>query len=409
MIRRSRRWWVVAAVLFVLASGAMALVRARGMATPQGPQRQQEASGQQAPPLNAPTVAVGRLVSTEIPTTLSLTASVISLREAAVFSKVAGYLETVAFRPGDVVQTGQVVAVVEHSQLDAQVLNALAARRRADANLLNARAAVDRAQAQLAVAKANYSRATTLFEQGLVSQQAVDSSRGDLQTAQANLDAAQALVHASQADIEAADASLQSARLAQASATITAPWSGIVVRRGLDPGAYVTTSGGTPILTIADLDNVAVLVNVTEADMAAIRRGTSVTIGVDAYPTRNFQGTVTRIAGGVDPDTRTVQVEIDLDNPDHALRPGMYARARLTGATRRAFVAPLSALTTVGTQQFVWIVANGKASRRAVTIGATTASSVEIISGVGPDEVLVYRGTELVRDGGPVRTVQDGK
>jgi RND family efflux transporter MFP subunit len=409
MMRRAARWWVVATIVLVLAVGAIALTRSRGTATMPGPQRQDGAAGPQGNPPAALTVAVGRLRPSEIPTTFSLTASVISLREAAVFSRVAGYLEMVAVRPGDMVQAGEVVAVVEHSQLDAQVLNAVAARRRADADLLNARAAVDRAQAQLAVAQANFTRASTLFEQGLVSQQAVDSSRGDLQTSQANLDAAQAQIRAAQAEIEGADASLQSARLAQASATITAPWSGIVLKRALDPGGYVTPSGGTPILSIADLDNVAVVVNVTEADMSAVPRGAAVAIGVDAFPNRTFRGTVTRIAGGVDPDTRTVQVEIDLDNPDHALRPGMYARARLTGASRRAFVAPLSALTTIGTQQFVWVVANGKVSRRAVTIGATVAASVEITSGVGPDEIIVYRGTELVREGAAVRTVPGGE
>jgi len=125
---------------------------------------------------------------------------------------------------------------------------------------------------------------------------------------------------------------------------------------------------------------------------------------VDAFPGRTFLGAVTRIAGGVDPDTRTVQVEIDLENADHAVRPGMYARVRLTGALRRAYVVPLSALTTVGDQQFVWVVADGKVSRRAVMTGATTASMVEITGGVSPDEVIVFRGTEMVREGGPVRT-----
>src|SRR5207249_10709518 len=126
------------------------------------------------------------------------------------------------------------------------------------------------------------------------------------------------------------------------------------------------------------LDNVAVLVNVTEADMGVLRRGAKAEIGVDAFPNRMFHGTVARIAGGVDSDSRTVQVEVELNNSDHALRPGMYARVRLAGATRRAFVVPLSALVIVGGQQFVWVVADGKVSQRAVAIGTTTGSVVEI-------------------------------
>ncbi|HVH30964.1 MAG TPA: efflux RND transporter periplasmic adaptor subunit [bacterium] len=394
---------MAAGIVLIAAMAAAALMRSREAQTAQRvqPTGAQVSGGSQ---IFSPTVAVGRLQPTQIPVTLDLTASVISLRGTAVVSKVAGYLETVTVRPGDGVLADQIVAVVEHSALDAQVLSATAARRRADADLLNSRAAVSRAKAQLVVAQANFTRVSGLFKDGLISQQAVDNATGDLQTARANLDAAESQVGAAQAAIDGADAALQSARLAQASATIRAPWSGIVVSRTLDPGAYVTPSAGTPILSIADLNNVAVLVNVTEADMGAIRRGMSAVVDVDAFPGRTFRGTVTRIAGGVDPDTRTVQVEIDLENGDHALRPGMYARVRLTGALRRAFVVPLSALSTGGTQQFVWVVADGRASRRAVTIGATTASMVEITAGVRPDEVIVFRGTELVREGGPVKT-----
>ena len=394
---------MAAGIVLIASIAAAVLVRSREAQTTQRLQLTgaQVLGGTQ---VLGPTVAVGRLVPTQIPMTLALTASVISLRSTAVVSKVSGYLETVAVRSGDPVLTDQVVAVVEHSQLDAQVLSAIAARRRADADLLNARAAVSRAKAQLAVAQANFTRVSGLFQDGLISRQAVDNATGDLQTARANLDAAESQVGAAQAAIDGADAALQSAKLAQASATIRAPWPGIVVSRTLDPGAYVTPSSGTPILSIADLDHVAVLVNVTEADMNALRRGMAAEIGVDAFPGRTFRGAVARIAGGVDPDTRTVQVEIDLENGDHALRPGMYARVRLTGAVRRAFAVPLSALSTGGNQQFVWVVADGKASRRAVTIGATTAAMVEITAGVSPDEVIVFRGTELVREGGSVRT-----
>src|SRR3989442_3252026 len=153
MIRR-RTWWMAAGIVLIAAMAAAALMRSREAQTAQRvqPTGAQVSGGTQ---ILAPTVAVGRLVPTQIPLTLALTASVISLRGTAVVSKVAGYLETVAVRPGDLVLTDQVVAVVEHSQLDSQVLSAIAARRRADADLLNARAALSRAKAQLALAQAN--------------------------------------------------------------------------------------------------------------------------------------------------------------------------------------------------------------------------------------------------------------
>jgi RND family efflux transporter MFP subunit len=488
-----KTWWWLAGALLVTIVVAVTVVRGRGREavqppqdrdgqasqprdaqTRQGPATQgQEAQAQQganpqAPRSpgqrrgggSAPMVAVGRLRTMDIPAVLSLTASIVAEREARVFSRVAGYLESVLVRPGDNVRTGQVVAVVEHSQLDAQVLqaeqaalaarsgvataqaslvaasaqivNAQAARRKADADLQSARAALDRAKAQLGVAQAAHTRISTLFRDGLIAQSAVDSARGDLQSAQAGVDAAEAQIRVVQAQIEQAeaqirvaqaqenaaasqvrtqqaqaaslDASLQNARLAQASATIRAPWAGIVVSRSLDSGALVSAGGSTPIVSIADLDVVAVVVNVAEASMSTLRRGSTAVIGVDAFPGRVFKGRVGRIAGGVDTDTRTVQVEIDVENKDHALLPGMYARVKLSGPPREARVVPLSALVTVSGQQYVWVVVDGKVARRAVKIGATTASVVEIVSGVEPDETIVFRGTEMVREGGAVRT-----
>src|SRR5436309_2866896 len=287
---RKPHWWVIASAVLIIAVIALALVR-RGAETSQGspPRGAQAARGQ----ASAPIVAVGQLVPMDLATTLSLTATVVSLRETSVFSRVSGYLERVTVRPGDTVRSGQIVAVVEHSQLDAQVRSAVAARSKADADLVSARADVDKARAQLAVAQSNFARISSLFQDGLISQQATDDAKGQLQTAQATLDAAGAQVGVAEAEVEQASASLQSARLAE--------------------------------------------------------------------------------------------------------------------ATRRAFVVPLSALVIVGGQQFVWVVADGKVSQRAVTIGTTTASVVEITSGVKPGETIVFRGTEQVREGGAVRTAPAGE
>ncbi len=470
-------WWAGIGVVIIAIVVTVALARTRGSQTTRAPQAQEtsqaprEGQSQEGQPRGgqpgggqrrvppAPMVNVGRMRARELPTTLALTATIVSLRETRIVSRVAGYLEAVNARSGDMVRAGQVVAVVEHSQLDAQVLqaeqaamaaraavqsaqaavgaahaqvsNTMAARRRAEADLQNARAALDRAKAQLGVAQAAYTRISTLYRDGLIAQSALDDARGQLQSAQAGVEAADAQIRVAQAAIEQAEAqvrvaqaqeiaaasqvrtqqaqassleaSLQNIRLAQASATIRAPFSGIVVSRTLDTGAYVSPGGTTPIMMIADLDHVAVVVNVSEASMGVVRPGNQAEMNVDAYPGRVFKGAVARIAGGVDTDTRTAQVEIDMDNRDHAVRPGMYARVRLFGAPRRVNVVPLSALVTVGGQQFVWVVVDRKVSRRQVTIGITTATVVEITGGLSLDEKIVIRGTDLVREGGPIR------
>jgi RND family efflux transporter MFP subunit len=397
--------------------------------------------------------------------TLTLTASITSLREATVVSRISGYLDMVTVRPGDAVRPGQVVAVVEHAQLDAQVgqaeaavlaartgvqtaqasasaaqaqvLNAVAAQRRAEADLGNAQAALAKARSQLALSQAAYARAQQLNRDGFISLAAMDSAKADADSAQAAVDAANAQIRVNQAQIEQAkaqvraaqaqeaaaasqirtqqaqvatvQAALQTARLNRNSATIRAPWAGIVVRRTLDPGAYVSPGTSGAILVIADLDQVAAVVNVSEAQMAGVRNGSPAQIGVDAYPGRTFSGVVSRVAGGVDPATRTVQVEIDIVNREHLLRPGMYARVSLGAGTRKALTVPLSALTIVGGQHFVWVVTDSTVARRRVAVGQATGQAVEITSGLRVEDTIVVRGTEMVRDRAPVRAVPVGE
>jgi cobalt-zinc-cadmium efflux system membrane fusion protein len=135
-----------------------------------------------------------------------------------------------------------------------------------------------------------------------------------------------------------------------------------------------------------------------------IHAGDPVQILIDAYPDRVFTGVVNRIAGGVDPMTRTVQVEVDIANPQHLLRPGMYATTRLSAGTRQALVVPLSAVQTLGTQHYVWLVDNGKVSQQYVNVGQATGESVEITGGLQPTDTIVVGGADLVRQGQQVRT-----
>lgn len=489
-MRRTIWLWGVAGVIVVALAGGLMVTRGRGPAAgttsaagpksevgPQSEASPGSGSGQRsgagrAPggsgggrPQQVPVVGVGRPRQVSLPVTLTLTASIASLKEARIVSKIAGYLETVMVRPGDTVKAGQVVAIVEHAQLDAQlaqaqasllaaqagvqttqaalnvahaqVLNAVASQRRAEADLGNAQAALAKARAQQAQVQANYTRVTTLYRDGLIAAQAVDNAKADIDSAQAAVDAANAQVRVGEAAIQQAqaqvkaaqaqevaaasqvrtqqaqmaslEAALQTVRLNLDSATIRAPFAGIVISRGMDPGGYVSPGASTSILTVSDLDQIAALANISEAQMAGVLKGRQVEISVDTYPGRTFTGSVTRIAGGVDPDTRTTLVEIEIKNPGHLLRPGMYARLSLSAGNKPALVVPLSALTIISGQQFAWVLTDGTVSRRPVTVGRATGQVVEITGGLSPQDTIVVRGTEMVRDRGPVRAVPVGE
>jgi RND family efflux transporter MFP subunit len=413
----------------------------------------------------APAVGVGHPVYKDLPITLSLTASIASLREAVVLPKVSGYLQTVTVRAGDTVTAGQTIAVVDHEQLQAQVnqaqatltasqaavqtaqaalasaeaqaVNAVAALRSAEANLANANAGLVKAQAALADARTTYTRTATLVRQGAQAQQNLDDAKATLEADQAAVDQAAAQVRASEAQVAQAQAqitaqqqqiaaarsqvhtneaqaasqaaALQNAQLGLQYATIVAPFSGVVVSRSLDPGAYVTPGTSTPIVTIADLAQLDVVVNVSESQLAMVHRGDTVQTTVDAYPGRTFTGVVSRVAGGVDPQTRTVQVEIDLASSGAASRPLSSARrcactAAISAGTQRALVVPLSAVVTLGTQSYVWAVVDGNTTARQVTTGRETGSVVEITKGLTPSDLVVFRGSDLVREGQPVKS-----
>jgi RND family efflux transporter MFP subunit len=440
---RTRVWMrgAAAAALVIVA----AVVVSRG--APHGPAAAQE-SGRPGRP--APLVAVGHAQSVALPQTLQLTASITSLRSSVIFPKTSGYLLAVTVRPGDDVRPGQVLALIDHAQLDAQVAQAQATlaaaqnavstaqaqfaaaraqRVNAEAGLASARAGVVKAQAQLADMQATYTRTAELAKEGAVAQQNLDDAEAQVVSAQADLNAAQAQVGQAQAQVaaarqqEAAAASQVKTAQAQAAtqaaaldntrvqlqyATIVAPYAGVVVSRQLDPGAYVTPGTSTSILTIADLDHLDVVVNAGESALPMLHKGDPVRISVDAYPGRVFHGVVTRIAGGVDPTTRTVQVEIDIPNPGHLLRPGMYATTQLSAGTRHALVVPLSALQSLNGQYYVWVVDRGKVTQQPVTVGQATGDVIEIAGGVTSGDTIVVRGADLVRQGQPVRTAPAG-
>jgi RND family efflux transporter MFP subunit len=128
-------------------------------------------------------------------------------------------------------------------------------------------------------------------------------------------------------------------------------------------------------------------------------------VAVDAYPGRTFSGTVTRIAGGADPQTRTVQAEIGITDPGHLLRPGMYATVSITAGDRSALTVPLAALVSLGTQHFVWLVQGDKVTQRNVTIGLTSGDAVEVTGGLAEADTIVVRGVELLREGQTIRGV----
>ncbi|MBM4125388.1 MAG: efflux RND transporter periplasmic adaptor subunit [Nitrospira sp.] len=275
---------------------------------------------------------------------------------------------------------------------------------RAKANRAAARAEVLRQEATLRNAKLTLDRMKALIKEQFVSQQ-------DLDNAQVNFDMAVAQIESSQAQVQQMDVALQQAETNLTYSYIRAPFAGYVAERNLDRGAYVsgstagtsTTSRG--ILTLHDIHQVRILVEVVERDVPLVTIGRTAEVRAEAYPDRVFTGLVTRVVQALNRATRTMTVEIDLPNPDLALKGGMFARVEiLVGLHKDAVQIPVDALTRLEDSQYVYVVRDGKAYQVPVETGVRTDNRIEVTKGLTGTEEVILSGKDLVHDGIAVQT-----
>lgn len=331
-------------------------------------------SGEGARPL--PLVQVTTPSQVDMQRRLALTADILPIQQADLMAKIAGYLDAVYVDRGDRVHAGQLLAVIRQPELEQQLLQA---------------------QASYDFAKRTHDRLQELFARSLIAKQELDDARTKYEVAKRTLAVQHTYVQY---------------------AKIVAPFDGYVTKRYLDPGAFIPqatgiVSTGNTLLTVMDLSQVKVLINVPERDITSVRVGDQVSLTLDAYPDQTFQGQVTKFAPALDPGSRTLQVEIDIRNDDLALKPGMFARVTLVLERHpQALVVPSDALLVNELGSFVYVAGPAEdgihAVRRvAVRTGIEDAGQVEILVGLGPSDQIVRTGKELVHDGSQVR-IADG-
>jgi membrane fusion protein (multidrug efflux system) len=219
----------------------------------------------------------------------------------------------------------------------------------------------------------------------------------------------------SPADLERAEAAARSAAAALAvlelqiaRTTVRAPFAGVVGQRFVSNGDYVTTA--TRLLTLQTVDPQRAVIEVPERHAVRLRPGQTVEFTVAAEPGRTFRARVDFIDPVVQRDNRTIVVKARAPNPDRVLKPGMFIEARLATSTRaNATVVPEDAVQPLRTANVVWAVADGKASRRVVQLGARSQGFVEVLSGVEAGELVVVGGLERMAEGMPLAAQPRGR
>jgi membrane fusion protein, multidrug efflux system len=243
-----------------------------------------------------------------------------------------------------------------------------------------AAAELDQAQAALSLSQANHKRTVELYERKAASA--------------ANRDQALAALRADQANLELARARLDKL-------TLKAPFDGILGLRKVSIGDYVTE--GQDIVSLQDIDPLKVDFRIPERYLGSLAPGQSISVIADAFPGRRFAGEVYAIDPLVDENGRAVVLRARLPNDDGALRPGLFASVTLrVGQRENAVLIPEQALVPRGTQQYVYKVANGKATLTPVETGARRNAMVEIVKGLAPGDTVVTAGQIKLRDGTPV-------
>jgi multidrug efflux pump subunit AcrA (membrane-fusion protein) len=264
--------------------------------------------------------------------TIVVPATIHAFFVADLYAKDTGYISKVNADIGDYVKKGQVLAVIDDPELQAQFDKAEAAVQQAKAALEVAKRRIAAMQADLALGQATLRRQQALFVGKAATAQSLDEAQTKEGVSKANLEMAKAKITLEEANLQAAMAETERLQALLQYDNIHAPFDGVVTRRLVNPGDLVqsaASSGSRPLFTCQALDLVRVLADVPEADAGNVRPGLLAEVRLYGEKGAALRGTVSRVAKALDPATRTMRIEIDVPNPQEKLLPGMYAQVTL--------------------------------------------------------------------------------
>jgi RND family efflux transporter MFP subunit len=314
---------------------------------------------------------------------LTLPGSTQPFQQATLYARVNGYLERRLVDIGDSVKAGQLLAVISAPEVDQQ--------------LAQAQADLVRSKADLEFARLSLSRYEDADRDGAVAKEDLDQRRN--------------AVHTAEATVKSAEATVKGLSDQQRFERVTAPFDGVVTQRNVDVGALITagsSSSTTPLFSLAQNDVLRVYVSVPQAFVDELTVGQPVQIATRTVPGKGTSGTIARMAGSLDPATRTMLTEIDIPNADGKLKPGMYVQASFQGqrvGTR--WRVPASALVFDAEGTRLMVVGSDKALElRPVVLGRDFGSEIEIASGIDGSEKVVTTPSAALVAGTTVEPVE---
>jgi RND family efflux transporter MFP subunit len=309
--------------------------------------------------------------------------------DTPIFARTSGYLEKWYFDIGAHVQQGQLLAVIETPELDQQ--------------LEQARANLKTAQANEKLAEITATRWQNLLKTDSVSKQETDQAVQDLS--------------ARQATVDSMTADVQRLQQLQSYEKVYAPFSGVITARNTDTGALINAGAGgsqglatvpQELFHMAAVNRLRIFVSVPEVDSGAAQNGAKAPLTLDEFPGETFQGTIVRNSDAIDLNSRTLNVEVDIDNHDGRIKPGAYVFVHLklpdnSKKTNSSLIIPANTLLFRSEGLQVGVVRADHAELVPITIGRDYGSTVEVINGLKPTDQVIVSPSDSLTTGTPVR------
>src|SRR5215472_7541214 len=332
--------------------------------------------------LAIPSVAVVRPTPGAPQMEIVLPGNLQAYSDSPIYARTNGYLKKWYVDIGGRVKAGQLLAEIETPEVDQQ--------------LDQARADLNTARANYRLAEITRARYADLLKTDSVSKQDVDNANGDFE--------------AKRAMVASADSNVRRLQELQAFEKVYAPFDGVITARNTDVGHLIDSGAGTPateLFHIAAIHTLRVYINVPQDYSQSARVGLTADLEFQEFPGRRFQGKLVRTAEAIDVASRTLLVEVDVDNRNGELLPGAYAQVHLmVPASLRTLELPVSALIfrsqglQVGT-----VDKNSCAVLKSVSLGRDMGNTVEIVSGLSPDDVVITNPPDSLISGEEVRVV----
>ena len=338
---------------------------------------------------------------------ITLSSELVPFQEIDVYAKESGYVKNLLVDYGTHVKAGQVMAILEIPELQAQLEQDQAEIKNASNQVIRAQHELARYQAQYKALHLQYTRLNGVFQSqpGIVAQQEVDDAQGKDLAASSQVDAGQAALEASQSQLAAAKAKLSHDQTLFDYSKITAPFSGVVTQRYANLGTLVqsgtnSSTQALPIVKLSEDDLFRLVIPVPESYVQFIRVGDPVDVHVPSL-NRTFPGKVARFSVDVQHATRTMHTEVDVRNYDHVLVPGLYAEADVVLEHKEDVpTVPLQALNHEGDKTTVFVVnSKREVEERPVKLGIQTANDAEVVAGLHGGEMVVVSDRAGLRPG----------